>query len=54
MYLGVPAVAHWVKTPTAAIWVTVEVQVQSLAQDSGLKGSGTASPVAQVTAVAPI
>ena len=29
--------AHWVKPPTAAARVPVEVQVRSLAQHSGLK-----------------
>ena len=29
--------APWVKNLTAAVWVTVEVQVQCLAQCSGLK-----------------
>ena len=29
---GVPAVAQWVKNPTAVAQVTAEVQVQSLAQ----------------------
>ena len=28
---GVPAVVQWVKNPTLAAWVTVEVWVQSLA-----------------------
>ena len=35
--LGVPAVAQWVKNPTVAAQVTAEVQVQPLAQHSGLK-----------------
>ena len=34
----VPAVAQWVKNPTAAAWVATEAQVQSLAWKSGLKG----------------
>ena len=29
--------AQWIKNPNAAVWVTVEVQVQSPAQGSGLK-----------------
>ena len=36
--LGILAVVQWVKNPTAAAQVTVEMQVQSLAQHSGLKG----------------
>ena len=35
--IEVVAVAQWVKNPTAVAWVTVEVQVHSLAQSSGLK-----------------
>ena len=34
---GVPVVAKWVKNLTAGLQFTVEVRVQSLAQDSGLK-----------------
>ena len=34
---GVPAMAQWVKNPTAADRVTAEVWVRSLAQGSGLK-----------------
>ena len=34
---GVPSVAQWVKTLTAAAWVNAEAQVWSLAQCSGLK-----------------
>ena len=34
---GVPAVAQWVKNPTAVAGIIAEVQVQSLAQHSGLK-----------------
>ena len=34
---GVPAVAQWVKNPTAAAWVPVEVWVGSPAQNRGLK-----------------
>ena len=34
---GVPAVVQWIKDPTATAWVAEEVQVQSLAQCSGLK-----------------
>ena len=30
---SIPAVVQWVKDPTAAAWVTVEVQVLSLAQE---------------------
>ena len=35
--LGVPAVARWVKNPTAVAWVTDEMQVLSLARCNGLK-----------------
>ena len=35
--LGVPSVTQWVKNPTAAAWVAVELRFQSLAQYSGLK-----------------
>ena len=38
--VGVPAVAQWVKTPTAVAWVT-EVQVQS-AKAQWVKGFGVA------------
>ena len=34
---GVPAVAQWVKNPTAAVQVPAEAQVQSPAWCSGLK-----------------
>ena len=51
---GVPAMAHWVKNPTAAAGVSVEEEVQSLARQSGLKGSGIAAAAAQVAAVARI
>ena len=44
--LGVPAVAQWVKNPTAVAWGAVEVWIQSLVQYSGLKGSGVAAAVA--------
>ena len=44
--LGVPAALQWVKNPTAAAWVTAQMQVQSPAQQSGLKD------LAQVKAVA--
>ena len=37
MILGVLTVAQWVKSPTAAAWVTVVAWVPSLAQRSGLK-----------------
>ena len=46
--------AHWVKNPTAAAGVSVEEEVQSLARQSGLKGSGIAAAAAQVAAVARI
>ena len=36
-FLGVPAVAQWVKTLTAVAWVDVEARVRSLAQCIGLK-----------------
>ena len=35
--LGVPAMAQWVKNPTAVAQATVEAQVWSPAQCSGLK-----------------
>ena len=35
--LGVPAMAQWVKNPTAVAQVTAEAQVQSPAPHSGLK-----------------
>ena len=35
--MGVPTVAQWVKNPTAAAWVDVEMQIQSQAWHSGLK-----------------
>ena len=35
--VGVPAMAQWVKNPTAAAQVAAEAQVQSPAQGSGLK-----------------
>ena len=35
--LGVPALAQWVKNPTAVARVTVEARVRSLAQHIGLK-----------------
>ena len=35
--LGVPVVAQWVKNPAAVAQVSVDVQVQSSAQCSGLK-----------------
>ena len=38
-HTGVPAVAQRVKNLTAMAWVTVEVQVRSLDQNSGLKDS---------------
>ena len=34
---GVPAVAQWVRNPTAVAWVTAEAWVGSLAQSSELK-----------------
>lgn len=34
---GIPAVAQCVKNPTAAVWVTVEAQVQAAAQRCGLQ-----------------
>ena len=37
IHLRVPAMAQWVKNPAAVAQVTVEVQVQSPAQHSGLK-----------------
>ena len=37
MSWGIPAVAQWVKNPTAAVQVAVEMQVPSSAQCSGLK-----------------
>ena len=37
--LGVPIVVHCVKNPTAVAQVIAEVQLQSLAQHSGLKDS---------------
>ena len=36
---GVPAMAQWIRKPTAAAQATTEAWVQSLAQCSGLKGS---------------
>ena len=51
-----PTMAQWVKNPTAAAQVTMEVQVQSPAWHSGLKGwvkgSGIASAVAQIQSLA--
>lgn len=37
--LGVPAEVQWVKNLTAMAWVAKGVQVQFLAQGSGLKDS---------------
>lgn len=34
---GVPAVAQWVKDPTAVVQVAVEVRIQSLAWHRGLR-----------------
>ena len=36
-FLGVPAVAQWVKYLTAVAWVATEARVRSLALHSGLK-----------------
>ena len=52
LILGAPAVAQWVKNPTAASWVAVEAWDQSPAQCGGFKGSAVATAVAQVTAAA--
>ena len=35
-YWGVPAVAQWVKNPTAVAWVIAELRILSPAQCSGL------------------
>ena len=43
-HLGVPAAAQWVKNPTAAARVAVEVRVQSPAQHSGLKDPTLVQP----------
>ena len=48
---GVPSVAQRVKDPTAVAWVAAEVQVQSPAKHSGLKGSGIATNTVEVAAV---
>ena len=37
-FVWVPTVVQWVKNPNAAAWVTVEVQVQSLAQGNEAVG----------------
>jgi len=39
IYLGVPTVAYWVKNPTAAAWVAVEVEAGSPAGCGGLEDS---------------
>lgn len=36
----VSAVAQWVKNSTIAVWVTVEIRVQTLAPHGGFEGSG--------------
>ena len=42
------------KNPSAAAWVVEEVQVQSPAQHSGLKGSSVALAAVEVAAMAQI
>ena len=37
---GVPAVAQWVKNPTAAAWVSAETGIRSPALHRGLKDMG--------------
>ena len=51
---GVPAVAQWVKNPTAAVWVYAEAWVWSPAWHSGLQGSGIDAAAIQVSAMARI
>ena len=45
---------QWVKNPTAAARVPMEVWVRSLARCSEVNGSGVVAAVAQVTAMAQI
>ena len=41
--LGVPSLAQWVKNPTAAAWVAVEVQFDFSGLTLWVKGSGIAA-----------
>ena len=52
--MGVPAVAQWVKNPTAAAWVVLEAQGLIPSPGKWVKGASTATTKAQVTAVAQI
>ena len=52
--MGVPTVLQWVKDPTAVVWVTAEVLVQSPDWSSGISIYGIAAAVAQVAATAQI
>ena len=45
---------QWVKNLTAVVWVAAEARVQSVAQNTWLKGSGIAAAVAWLTGVARI
>ena len=38
----------WIKNLTAVVWVTVGVQVRSLAQSNRLKNPAVAAPVAEI------
>ena len=51
MDIGVPAMAQWVKNPTAAAWVAAEVQVWFLALQWA-KGSSVATAVAWIQSLA--
>ena len=50
--LGVPTMAQEVKNPTAVAQVTAEVQVQSSAWHSGVKGPGVATAATWIQSLA--